>query len=45
VLVTLTGVIGTLIFATWAGADSVINRRRAITVTPVVVPADVLPLV
>jgi len=45
VLVTLTGIIGTLIFATWAGADSMINRRRAITVTPVIVPPDVVPLV
>ena len=30
VLVTLTGIIGSLIFAAWAASDSIANRRRAV---------------
>jgi uncharacterized membrane protein YbhN (UPF0104 family) len=41
VLVTLTGIIGSLIFATWAATDSVTSRRRAAAAPPVV--ASVLP--
>lgn len=36
VLVTLTGIIGSLIFAAWAAADSIANRRRAVAPSPVV---------
>ena len=35
VLVTLTGIIGSLIFAAWAAADSIANRRRAVAGPPV----------
>ena len=36
VLVTLTGIIGSLIFAAWAAADSIADRRRAVAPSPVV---------
>ena len=36
VLVTLTGIIGSLIFAAWAGGDSIASRRRAVAAPPVV---------
>jgi uncharacterized membrane protein YbhN (UPF0104 family) len=45
VLVTLTGIIGSLIFAAWAATDTFANRRRAIAepvTTPVGMPT-VLP--
>ena len=35
VLVTLTGIIGSLIFAAWAATDSIANRRRAGAAPPV----------
>jgi hypothetical protein len=35
VLVTLTGIIGSLIFAAWAATDSIANRRRAAAAPPV----------
>ena len=35
VLVTLTGIIGSLIFAAWAAIDSIANRRRAVAAPPV----------
>jgi len=35
VLVTLTGIIGSLIFAAWAATDSIANRRRAVAAPPV----------
>ncbi|MGH2861592.1 MAG: hypothetical protein ACRDLT_08805 [Solirubrobacteraceae bacterium] len=35
VLVTLTGIIGSLLFAAWAATDSVVNRRRAVASTQV----------
>ena len=35
VLVTLTGIIGSLIFAAWAAIDSIANRRRAVVAPPV----------
>ena len=35
VLVTLTGIIGSLIFAAWAATDSIANRRRDVTEEPV----------
>jgi uncharacterized membrane protein YbhN (UPF0104 family) len=41
VLVTLTGIIGSLMFAAWAITDRVVNRRRSVTAPPVV--ASVLP--
>jgi hypothetical protein len=43
VLVTLTGIIGSLIFAAWAVTEGIANRRRAIP-TPPVAPA-ILPAV
>jgi hypothetical protein len=42
VLVTLTGIIGSLIFAAWAGTDSIASRRRAVA-EPVVVPSLLTP--
>jgi hypothetical protein len=36
VLVTLTGIIGSLIFAAWAAGDSIANRRRGVAAPPVV---------
>jgi hypothetical protein len=42
VLVTLTGIIGSLIFAGWAGTDSFATRRRA-GVAPPVVPSVLAP--
>ena len=36
VLVTLTGIIGSLIFAAWAAIDSIANRRRGVAAPPVV---------
>ena len=36
VLVTLTGIVGSLIFAAWAGTDSIVNRRRAVPAPPVI---------
>ena len=35
VLVTLTGMIGSLIFAAWAATDGIANRRRAVAAAPV----------
>src|SRR3984957_14273070 len=45
VLVTLTGIIGSLMFAAWAIFDRVIPRRRAVAAPPVVAPvvAPVVP--
>ena len=42
VLVTLTGIIGSLIFAAWAAIDSIANRRRAVA-TPPVMPSVLTP--
>jgi hypothetical protein len=41
VLVTLTGIIGSLIFASWAAVDRVVNRGRR-TATPPMAPTPVL---
>ena len=38
VLVTLTGIIGSLIFAAWATIDRIANRRRFITTPPISAP-------
>ena len=35
VLVTLTGIVGSLIFAAWAAIDSIANRRRVVATPPV----------
>ena len=42
VLVTLTGIIGSLIFAAWAATDSIANRRRVVA-TPAVMPSVLTP--
>ena len=42
VLVTLTGIIGSLIFAAWAATDSIANRRRTVA-TPPVMPSVLTP--
>ena len=42
VLVTLTGIIGSLIFAAWAATDSIASRRRAVA-TPPVIPSVLTP--
>jgi uncharacterized membrane protein YbhN (UPF0104 family) len=42
VLVTLTGIIGSLIFAAWAATDSIANRRRAAAAPPVM-PSLITP--
>lgn len=39
VLVTLTGIVGTLVFATWALTDTLIRRRRATDAVPLGPPA------
>jgi uncharacterized membrane protein YbhN (UPF0104 family) len=39
VLVTLTGIIGSLIFAGWATTDSIVNRRRTVAALPAALPA------
>jgi hypothetical protein len=45
VLVTLTGIIGSLIFAAWAIGDRVVSRRRSVAATPLVVPVAPPPVV
>src|SRR5581483_2197369 len=45
VLVTLTGIIGSLVFAAWAGTDSFTNRRRTATTSPVIPPLLAPPVV
>ena len=45
VLVTLTGIIGSLIFATWAISDRILTRRRTPAASPVVVPLLTPPVV
>jgi len=42
VLVTLSGLIGSLIFAAWAATDSIANRRRTVA-TPPVMPSVLTP--
>jgi hypothetical protein len=44
VLVTLTGIIGSLIFAAWAALDRIVLRRRLATTPPAPVPVIVAPL-
>jgi uncharacterized membrane protein YbhN (UPF0104 family) len=44
VLVTLTGIIGSLIFAAWGVSDRIVNRRRTVAATPVVSPVLVSPV-
>lgn len=44
VLVTLTGIIGSLIFAAWAISDRIIDRRRTIAAPPVVSPVLATPV-
>jgi hypothetical protein len=39
VLVTLTGIIGSLIFAGWATTDSIVNRRRTVAAPTAALPA------
>jgi uncharacterized membrane protein YbhN (UPF0104 family) len=43
VLVTLTGIMGSLIFAGWAATDSIASRRRALARPPVLTPPLVVP--
>jgi hypothetical protein len=45
VLVTLTGIIGSLIFAAWAATDTIANRRRAVAAPPVMPPVLTPPVV
>ena len=45
VLVTLTGIIGSLIFAAWAISDRIVNRRRTVAALPVASPVLVSPVV
>jgi hypothetical protein len=45
VLVTLTGIIGSLIFAAWAATDSITNRHRAVAAPPVMPPVLTPPVV
>jgi hypothetical protein len=45
VLVTLTGIIGSLIFAAWAISDRLVNRHRAVPVPPAVAPVLAPPVV
>ena len=45
VLVTLTGIIGSLIFAAWAISDGIVKRRRTIVTPPVVAPVPAPPVV
>jgi uncharacterized membrane protein YbhN (UPF0104 family) len=45
VLVTLTGIIGSLMFAAWAITDRVVNRHRSVTTPPVVAPVLPPPVV
>jgi len=45
VLVTLTGIIGSLIFAAWAATDSIANRRRAVAQSPIAPPVLTAPVV
>jgi hypothetical protein len=45
VLVTLTGIIGSLIFAAWAATDSIANRHRAVAAPPVMPPVLTPPVV
>jgi hypothetical protein len=44
VLVTLTGILGTLVFASWALADTVLKRRRIIAAQSLVAPALGAPI-
>jgi hypothetical protein len=45
VLVTLTGIVGSLLFASWATTDSIVYRRRAVAAPPPVVPSVLSPVV
>lgn len=45
VLVTLTGIIGSFIFAAWAICDRILDRRRIVAVPPVVSPVLARPVV
>ena len=45
VLVTLTGIIGSVIFAIWAIADRIVTRRRRLATPPVVAPRLAPPVV
>ena len=45
VLMTLTGIIGSIMFAGWALVDGIANRRRRVTEPPLVVSALAPPLV
>ena len=45
VLVTLTGIIGSLIFAAWAATDTIANRRRAVLPPPVMPSVPTPPVV
>jgi hypothetical protein len=45
VLVTLTGVIGSLTFAAWAATGSIASRRRAVASPPVVAPVRTPPVI
>jgi hypothetical protein len=45
VLVTLTGVIGSLLFAAWAATDTIAKRRRAVVAPPAVPSVLTPPLV
>ncbi len=45
VLVTVTGIIGSLIFAVWAIFDRIVTRRRTLTAPPAVAPIVTPPVV
>ena len=45
VLMTLTGIIGSLIFALWAVSDRMVSRRRTVAAPPVVAPVRAPPVV
>jgi hypothetical protein len=45
VLVTLTGIIGSLIFAMWAISDRIVARRRTLAAPPAVAPLLAPPIV
>jgi uncharacterized membrane protein YbhN (UPF0104 family) len=44
VLVTLTGIIGSLLFAVWATTDRIVNRRRAVTAPHAAAPVPAQPI-
>jgi hypothetical protein len=45
VLVTLTGIVGSVIFATWAITDRIVSHRRTLAASPAVAPLLTPPVV